>query len=352
MICLGFLIVLTFVGTVYQADHGLHQAKLRYFDSWIAYLGVVPFPGTQLVLAVLLANLLGYLLQMLTRAIMPYGILLTHLGILLLLTGGAITQRYGMESHLSLVEGETSNVSASYNDWELALWNTDMGVRDVRARSTDHLKAGDVLEFPDPGLTVAVESYHRNSRAFQDGIPEPPENSRGITHVIEAPMEKEPERNRPGTVLRLTWPGGQTRRVLMFGEDAVEDLSIGGKTYLLTLRHTRYPLPVLVTLKDFRREVHRGTEMARSFSSKIDVEGEGLQREVTVSMNKPFRYRGLTFYQASFGSDGSGAEMSTFAVTRNHARLLPYVATSIVVIGMLIHFCTILVKRARKVHTS
>ena len=57
-------------------------------------------------------------------------------------------------------------------------------------------------------------------------------------------------------------------RVLMFGEDAVEDLSIGGKTYLLTLRHTRYPLPVLVTLKDFRREVHRGTEMARSFSTR------------------------------------------------------------------------------------
>lgn len=348
VICLAFLIVLTFVGTVYQTDHGLHQAKLRYFDSWLTSIGVVPFPGTQLVLAVLLANLLGYLLQVLARDHMPYGILLTHLGILLMLVGGAITQRYGMESHLSLLEGETSNVSASYNSWELAVWNADMGVRHVRAADADRLKAGDVLEFPDPGLTVAVESFHRNSRAFQDGIPEPPENSRGITHVEPAPLEKQPERNRPGAVLRLTWPGGDTRRVLLFGEDAVEGLSIGGKIYLLALRHTRYPLPVLVTLQDFRREVHRGTEMARSFSSKIEVEAEGLKRELTVSMNKPYRHRGLTFYQASFSDDGRGTEMSTFAVTRNHARLLPYIATTVVVVGMLIHFCIMLVQRARK----
>jgi uncharacterized membrane protein YeaQ/YmgE (transglycosylase-associated protein family) len=351
VVCLGFLIVLTFVGTVYQADHGLHQAKQRYFDSWIAYLGPMPFPGTQLVLAVLLANLLGYLLQMLTRERMPYGILLTHLGILLMLVGGAITQRFGMESHLSLVEGEASNVSASYNDWELAVWNTDMGVRDVRARDANRLRAGDVLEFPDPGLTVAVEAYHRNTRAFQDVLQNAPENRRGITHVEPAPLEKEPERNRPGAVLRLTWPGGETRRVLFFGEDAVENLVIGGKTYVLAQRHVRHPLPVLVTLKDFRREVHRGTEMARSFASKIEVEGEGLKRELTVSMNKPFRHRGLTFYQASFGSDGRGIEMSTFAVTRNHARLLPYIGTTIVVVGMMIHFCIMLVQRARRART-
>ena len=88
VICLAFLIVLTFVGTVYQTDHGLHEAKLRFFDSWVAFLGVVPFPGTQLVMAVLLVNLSGYLLQVLARDHMPFGILLTHLGILLMLLGG------------------------------------------------------------------------------------------------------------------------------------------------------------------------------------------------------------------------------------------------------------------------
>ena len=68
-------------------------------------------------------------------------------------------------------------------------------------------------------------------------------------------------------------------------------------------------------------------------------------------MNKPFRHRGLTFYQASFSESG-GTQMSTFAVTRNQARLLPYVATSVVVVGMLIHFTVMLVQRARKARTS
>ncbi len=347
VICLVLLFVLTLFGTLYQTDHGLHQAKVRFFDSWFTTIGLVPFPGTQLVVAVLLVNLLGYLGQMLTRERMPLGLLLTHLGILIMLVGGAITQRFGTESHLSLFEGDAANVSASYGEWELALWHTDMGVRDVRARHADHLKAGAVVEFPDPGLTVAVEEYHRHSRAFQDPISQPPENSRGITRLQAAPLEKEPERNRPGAVLRLTWPGGATRRVLLFGEDLVTDLDIGGKPYTLALRHVRYPLPLLVKLVDFKREVHRGTEMARAFSSKITVEGEGVPREVTVSMNKPFRHRGLTFYQASFSSDGRGAEMSTFAVTRNQARLLPYVGTGVVFLGMAWHFAVMMARRVR-----
>jgi hypothetical protein len=57
--------VLTFWGTVYQVEHGLFAAQERFYNSWLILVaGFVPFPGTQLVLAVLLVNLAGYLVQL------------------------------------------------------------------------------------------------------------------------------------------------------------------------------------------------------------------------------------------------------------------------------------------------
>jgi hypothetical protein len=87
--------------------------------------------------------------------------------------------------------------------------------------------------------------------------------------------------------------------------------------------------------------------MASAFSSKVTVDAEGLQRPVTISMNKPLRHRGYTFYQASYSEDADGAQTSTLAVARNYGRLIPYVATTVIVVGMLVHFAAMLFQRSR-----
>ena len=73
-----------------------------------------------------------------------------------------------------------------------------------------------------------------------------------------------------------------------------------------------------------------------------------MERDVIVEMNEPFRYRGYTFYQASYADLENGAEMSTFAVTFNVARLIPYVATGLTVVGLAVHFMTALATQGRK----
>ena len=50
VVCLVLLLILTAWGTVYQAEHGLYAAQIRFFYSWIFInWGFVPFPGAQLV---------------------------------------------------------------------------------------------------------------------------------------------------------------------------------------------------------------------------------------------------------------------------------------------------------------
>lgn len=351
VICLAFLMVLTFWGTVYQVDHGLHAAQERFYNSWLILVGgFVPFPGTQLVLAVLLVNLACYLAQLVVQHRIKFGILVIHLGILMLLLGGAITRHFGVESQLTLEEGGTSNVSASYHEWELAVWKQQGAVREVSAVDADRLRPGDVLPFGDLGLTVEVEQFHRNCRAFQATSPltNAPLNGMGITSLQPARPAKEPAQNIAGCIVKVTAAGAAPVRVLLFGEDvAPRGFDLRDGHYHLALRHRRHPLPFVVTLLDFVREMHPGTETAKSFSSKVEVSGAGGERTMTISMNKPLRDRGFTLYQASYREAPDGRQWSTFAVARNYGRLIPYVATGVVVFGMLWHFVAMLVKRAR-----
>lgn len=347
--CLAFLFVLTFWGTVHQVEHGLYAAQERFFSSWFILMGgFIPFPGTQLVLTVLTVNLTAYLVTMLGRS--SFGILLTHAGLLLMLIGGGITHYFAEESQLTLMEGEASSVSASYHHWELAVWTQDGLVRDVVAVDSDPLRAGDTVRFDQAGLSVTVEVYHRNARAFKSVEPQTnsPLNALGISSLRGARPAKQPEENVAGGVFVVKPDQGEPVRVLMFGEDrAATTFEQGGKTWNLALRRVRTPLPFVVKLLDFKREMHPGTTMAKAFSSDVEVSTDGVDRTLTISMNKPMRDRGYTLFQASYSEQPGQPQMSTFAVTRNYGRLIPYVSTGVIVLGMIWHFVAVLVRRVR-----
>ncbi|HVE13424.1 MAG TPA: hypothetical protein VNI01_08535 [Elusimicrobiota bacterium] len=52
-------------------------------------------------------------------------------------------------------------------------------------------------------------------------------------------------------------------------------------------------------------------------------------------MNNPFRYRGSTFYQASFGK---GDTQSILQVVQNPGWRLPYLSCALVALGLLTQF--------------
>ncbi|MCB1069437.1 MAG: cytochrome c biogenesis protein ResB [Kiritimatiellae bacterium] len=349
VICLGFLFVLTFWGTLYQVDHGLHAAQVRFFQSYIILLGgFIPFPGAQLVLGVLLLNVLGYTLNLVFFEPLRVGILTMHLGILILLLGGAIIRYHAEEGYLSLWEGEGSNVASSYTDWELAVLGGTGAVKQVTATDVDASVTGDSLRFDPPGLTLSVDAFFPNARAFTSPDADIPwRSSAGISRIEPTRQELDPVQNVAGAILTVTKPDQSTEQLVLFGEDALP-ITIGDTTYTLALRHRRMPLPLYLTLLDFQRVMHPGTEVAREFSSQVEVSADGSARILTISMNKPLRHRGFTLFQQSYQELPNGAQSSTFAVAKNYGRLLPYYSTGIIVLGMILHFGQMLVQRARR----
>ena len=97
-------------------------------------------------------------------------------------------------------------------------------------------------------------------------------------------------------------------------------------------------MPFLLTLNDFKMEVHPNTQVAKSYESLVQVKNGDMERDVLISMNHPLRYKNFTFYQASYAIDALGREMSTLAVVKNFGRVLPYVASLITFLGLVTHF--------------
>jgi hypothetical protein len=341
---LFLLLLLVFFGTLYQADNGLYEAQRVFFGYVIWIADVVPFPGTALVLWVLCLQLVVMMLFVMPLVWKKLGLWIVHGGLLLLLIGGFITDLMAVESQMTLAEGETGHYTTAYQEWELAAWTSHGDTNDVIAYADDVLRPGNVLKLDPHPARLTVKAYYPNAAAFTSaatGGVMPFLNASRIASMEPRKPEKEAPENAPGVIAALHVEGEdgvKERDILLYGlERNPLAVTLGGQRVFLQMRRRNYPLDFSITLNDFIRTLHPGTEVARSFESLIDLHDGPSSRPVKIWMNNPLRHRGYTFFQASFSLDAD-AERSTFAVVTNPGRLLPYISSLMVFGGMLLHF--------------
>lgn len=343
VVCLSLLFILTLWGTIAQVEQGLYLAQQRYFYSWFfLVLGFIPFPGAQLVMWVLFINLVSVAITRFVYRLSHIGILTIHLGLLLYFIAAFMTFHMMKESNVTLLEKEGTNLSASYFDWEISAWKSQKADRrQVFAFDIANLKKGEQISFADLGITLVVESYFPHAQAYTNDDHPTSErilNNSGIKHLSAKIPNKEPEKNTPGVTFDMQTSVGHETLLLFGGETKPTVIKIGPDEYNFILRKKRFELPFTITLSDFNMELHPGTEMARSYTSLVKLEHEGVTREILISMNNPLRYKDYTLYQASYALDGFGRQYSTLAVVKNMGRLLPYIACFVTFAGLVIHF--------------
>ena len=353
VVCLLWLFILTFWGTVAQVTDGLFQAQEKFFNSWyFMEFGFLPLPGAQFVLWILFFNLVINALFRFVYRWSHAGILITHLGLVTYFVAAFITLHMVEESNLTLREGESSNVGAAYHQWELSVWSPGGGEqRQIAAFDLKGLKPGDAITMDKPPLEFQVSLYFPNAQAYvrREEPEKPVHNISGINELSRLPVDSEPEKNFPGGVFRVRLPDGTMQDVLLYGKEMYPTpVSADGRDYLLQIRRKRYELPIVVTLNKFEMEKHPGTQVARSYRSYVDIEHAGVKRPVEIYMNHPYRFKDYTFYQASYSVDQNGEYRSTLAVVKNAGRLLPYVASLVTFVGLALHFLMMAFRRRKK----
>ena len=126
---------------------------------------------------------------------------------------------------------------------------------------------------------------------------------------------------------------------------------INGELFFVEFRRKRTYLPFSIELLDFKKVMHPATNVAKSFSSEINLVEDRIPRRVLIQMNEPLRHRGYTFYQASF-VEGLEKETTVLATVKNYGRMFPYISSIIMSIGLLIHLLLNLPKMLKRTSRS
>jgi len=343
--CLFLLFILTFWGTIAQVQQGLYAAQDRFFNSFFFLAGgFFPFPGAQLVLWVFFVNLICSMILTAKKYTQwkNSGLLIIHFGLIIYFFAAFMVFHVSQESNVHLAEGEGTNVSTSYQSWEIAYWTDAGSERQVTALDTKGFKQGDQVPFHNNDFTLTVHDFYLNSDAFTDSASKLDPmtlNASGITILNEKPLDKEREQNVEGGLFDLKANNKSYTLILYGGEAQATAVPIAGKTYYFILRHKRFPLPFTIKLDHFKAQFHPGTDMAKSYESLVTITTGTLERQVRIYMNNPLRYKDYTVYQASYDTDSAtGRQSSTLAVVKNYARVLPYIACFFVFFGLALHF--------------
>jgi hypothetical protein len=373
VVCLCLALILVFIGTLAQVNEGLYQAQNRYFRSVFVYWTpqgsdwrIPVFPGGWLIGSVLLLNLLAAHLDRFKASPRKAGILITHGGLLLLLTGGLLTDLFQVESHMRLVEGEARSYSENGRLNELVLIDTTDPKNDrVASFAETQLGPGVELAVPGTALKLRVRRYYANSEPrFQPAADDADTATQGVGQRLHFQRlertTKMDARDIPGALIEVTGEGGSLGRWWVsnwFNEQKLAELlwrqasapvrqaletpqqfTHQGRTYLLAMRPMRYYEPYNIALVDFRHDRYMGTEIPKNFSSRVRVQHSetGEDREVLIYMNNPLRYGGKTYYQAGF--DDNDPRVTILQVVRNPSWLLPYISCTLVTLGLLVQF--------------
>jgi hypothetical protein len=367
VVCLALATLLVFLGTIAQVDQGLYSAQARYFRSLLIYWSppgadwkAPVFPGGYLIGGLLLVNLVTSLADRLRSVRGKVGLLLAHVGVILLLLGQFATDLLSTESHLRVKEGEPKNYSESSSECELAIIDTsDKEADEVYPIPEGLLARQSRIDLPGLPFAVSVKKYFQNSRVQErtgEAAKEPPAATRGMGAQIviqpAPPVVRMDERNLPAAVLELTTPEGAlgTYAVALL-LDQPQEVKVKDKTFTLQLRSTRYYKPYTITLLKFAHEKYQGTDIPKNFSSRVRLQrpDTGEDREVLIYMNNPLRYAGETYYQS--GYDERDPQVSILQVVRNPSWLTPYLSCILVGLGLIVQFGSHLgdfVKQRRK----
>jgi len=340
-----WLMVLIVAGTLAQKELGLYAAQNLFFSSWILWVGPIPLPGGYLTLAALTLCLSIKFVFFTEWSLPKAGSHIVHLGVLLLLIGGGLTALTQKEGFVLLKEGAQSNQIADYHARVFTITKNDEPLLIVPFRDAVEQRTFSAPTLP---FTLSIESYciHCEARAARED-----ETRKGIAAKVElvaGDLQKENEANMHGLTFKVQGAPDDQDGLYISVEDLPHqpEIMVGDDTYRFFAGRAMRTLPFEIELTDFQKTVYPGTDTAQSYSSQIMVH-DGEQTPpwpYHIEMNKPLRFKGYTLYQASYSLRPDG-EYSVISVVENKGRIFPYLASLVILIGLIVHLAIRAMKR-------
>jgi hypothetical protein len=204
-------LILIYAGTWAQIDAGIWDVQGKYFHSLITSIDpavmvprnpdgslksitfnigdkpralLVPLPGGYLVGLFLLLNLIAAHIVRFKFTWKRTGIILIHLGLILLLVGEGITSSRAVESRMTIEEGQTINFVEDTRKAELVIIDPSNPEHDdVTAIPHSMLEPGALIKHSALPMQIKIDEFYKNATflgPFQAGAKANPRATAGI----------------------------------------------------------------------------------------------------------------------------------------------------------------------------
>jgi hypothetical protein len=373
-------IFLVFAGTLAQVDSNVWTVVAKYFRSFYVWIplqiffprpptmrsvgGGFPFPGGWLLGSLLLANLLAAHAVRFKLSWKRSGIVLLHLGLIVIMVGELVTGLKAVEGSMLIFQGQSSNFVMHPRETELAVCLAGKSDKaEFVVIPMPLLRNGTTVSTPDLPFEVEVVRYMVNCKvcvhpeakrefvSLQYGdLPDTPAGTDnpataglGSKYYVavnqpETSGVEQSKEDQAGAYVRFKKNGQDlgTYMLSVLLQEEPQYVTVDGKKYDVRLRLKRSYKPYTMHLIEFRHDKYVGTDKAKNFSSRVRLTDPSTNedRETVISMNSPLRYGGETFYQQSF----VGNRATILQVVHNPGWLMPYISCVMVALGMIIHF--------------
>lgn len=311
------------------------------------------------------------------------GVVLLHSGIGLLMVGQLLVSLFAVEERMSVREGEATNFVQDIRGVEIAVLETSTSDRDQVVAIPITEKGKETAYAPVAAQTMLGQEQMQPARKVttaESGLPFEIEvvkflkNSSGLRDVkadeenlatkgVGLSLAVDEMRGSSGAssdsrvdvgaaYVRLTEAesgkdlGTYLLSQVLTEQNHVEKLTVGERSFELSLRFKRQYKPYTIALKDVRKDDYPGTSIPKNYSSDIrlsDPQRE-FDDEIHIRMNEPLRYAGETFYQSGYRMDRDGVEVTDLQVVTNTGWMIPYVACALVGVAMTFHFLQVLLR--------
>lgn len=380
---LALLLLITFLGTLEQAEYGLVASQARYFESFFvdridigacwralafnAYwdignvvLPINILPGGYLLMALLFVNMfLGGIIRI-RKSSKTIGVIISHFAILFMIAAGAVSHHLAIEGNMSLKEGETSDEFLSFHDRVIEIEKVQADAKAKRSvlvidqRQFHDLSAGKARTFTHDSLPfdLMITNWKRHAQPKRDA-----DGTRGdavdgyfiqeISTLDEngGALADETLASACIAIAKDKKGGEEQKGILWEFAAAPWTVTVGADKYVISLVHRSYKLPFAVRLDKTEEEKHPGTERARRFTSWVTKLANGGEQKRVITMNEPVRSEGYAVFQQTFDDgtrSGSNVKSSGFQIVHNPSDHWPLISCVIVAEGLLLHFLMML----------
>ncbi|MFM7604755.1 MAG: cytochrome c biogenesis protein ResB, partial [Prosthecobacter sp.] len=366
---LALLLLITFLGTLEQAEYGLVASQARYFESFFvdridigacwralalnayADIGNVTFPlpivpGGYTLMAVLFVNMfLGGIIRI-RKSPKTIGVIISHFAILFMIAAGAVSYHFAVEGNMSLREGETSDEFLSFHDRVIEIEKVQ---KDEKAKRSvlviDQSQYQDLTDGKGRSFTheslpfdlmITGWKKHAQPKADRDGSRADAIDGYFIQEVSTldesgAAMADEALASACVAIVKDKKGAAEQKGILWEFAAAPWTVTVGSDKYLLSIVHRSHKLPFAIKLDKTEQEKHPGTEQARRFTSWVTKLEGGREEKRMITMNEPVRSEGYAVFQQTF-DDGtrSGVKSSGFQIVENPSDHWPLISCIIV----------------------